>query len=257
MLNLHYNYYQMENLRILLLEDLDKEAKQVTTLLEENKYEVIRAKNIIEAEKEVKNRYFDLIILDIMIDGKPEGITLAKRINKENIDIPFLFLTSMQSKAIFDEAKLTNPLVYLLKPYNKLELLYSLELAIESCYQQNNSISFADDSGVLSPKYLFIKHKRSVVKVDVDAINYIDVKEKYCNLQCNEGRYLIKLSLIKLKEMLNNDNFKQVHRNYLVNMKSIKEIYLEDNLIILNNLEKIPFSERYKNSFVRENTIFR
>ncbi len=247
----------MKNLRLLLLEDLDKEAEEVILLLKENDYEVTRVRNSSEAEKEIKNKFFDVIILDIMIDGKPEGIELAQRLNKEGIDIPFLFLTSMQSRAIFEEAKLTNPLVYLLKPYNKLELLYSLELAIESCYQQSNSISFAEDSGVLSPKFLFIKHKRSVVKVDVDSINYIDVKEKYCNLQCNEGRYLIKLSLTKLKDMLNNDNFRQVHRNYLVNMKSIKEIYLEDNLIILNNLEKIPFSERYKNSFIRDNTIFR
>ncbi|WP_299681705.1 LytTR family DNA-binding domain-containing protein [uncultured Tenacibaculum sp.] len=247
----------MKNLRLLLLEDLDKEAQELIDFLHQHEYEITRVRNLAEAESEIKNRFFDVIILDIMIDGKPEGIEFAQRLNKEGIDVPFLFLTSMQSRAVFDEAKLTNPLVYLLKPYNKLELLYSLELAIESCYQQNNSISFGDDSGVLSPKYLFIKHKRSVVKVDVDSINFIDVKEKYCNLQCSEGRYLVKLSLVKLKEMLNNDNFRQVHRNYLVNVKSIKEIYLEDNLIILNNLEKIPFSERYKNAFIRDNTIFR
>ncbi|WP_299621607.1 DNA-binding response regulator [uncultured Tenacibaculum sp.] len=247
----------MKSLRLLLLEDLDKEAQDLIDFLDQHDYEITRVRNLAEAESEIKNRFFDVIILDIMIDGKPEGIEFAQRLNKEGINVPFLFLTSMQSRAVFDEAKLTNPLVYLLKPYNKLELLYSLELAIESCYQQNNSISFGDDSGVLSPKFLFIKHKRSVVKVDVDSINFIDVKEKYCNLQCSEGRYLVKLSLVKLKEMLNNDNFRQVHRNYLVNVKSIKEIYLEDNLIILNNLEKIPFSERYKNAFIRDNTIFR
>ncbi len=247
----------MKNLRLLLLEDLDEEAKEIVSFLEENDYEVIRVRNIGEAEKEIKNRFFDAVILDIMIDGKPEGITFAQRINKEGMDIPFLFLTSMQSRAIFDEAKTTNPIVYLLKPFNKLELLYTLELAIESFYDQSNSISFDDDSAVLSPKFMFIKHKRSVVKVDVDSIDYVDVKEKYCNLKCGESKYLVKLSLVKLKEMLNNDNFRQVHRNYLVNMKSIKEIYLEDNLIILNNLEKIPFSERYKHAFVRDNTIFR
>lgn len=247
----------MNALRLLLLEDLDKEATALISLLEENNYEVVRVANIIEAEKEIKNRFFDIIILDIMIDGKPDGISLAQRINKEGINIPFLFLTSMQGRAIFDEAKLTNPLVYLLKPYNKLELLYSLELAIESCYQQTNSISFDNDNAVLSPSYLFIKKSRSVVKVDIASINYIEVKEKYCSLLCDEGKYLIKLSLLKLKEMLDNDDFKQVHRNYLVNIKNIREIYFEDNLIILNNNDKIPFSERYKHAFIKDNTIFR
>ena len=247
----------MNTLRLLLLEDLDTEANELIAFLSENNYDVVRVKNSEEAEKEIKNRFFDVVILDIMINGKPEGIELAQRMNKEGVELPFLFLTSMQSRAIFDEAKLTNPMVYLLKPYNKLELLYSLELAIESCYEQANSISFANDSAVISPSYLFIKKGRSVVKVDVASINYVEVKEKYCSLQCNEGRYLIKLSMVKLIEMLSNPDFKQVHRNYLVNVKKIKEIYFEDNLIILENTERVPFSERYKNTFIKDNTIFR
>ena len=247
----------MKTLRLLLLEDLDHEAKEVTTFLTENNYEVVRVRNSREAEKEIKNCFFDVVILDIMIDGKPEGISLAQRMNKEGIDIPFLFLTSMQSRAIFDEAKLTNPMVYLLKPYNQLELLYSLELAIESCYEQSNSISFNEESAVLSPSFIFIKKGRSVVKVDLSSINYVEVKEKYCSLFCDEGMYLIKLSLVKLKNILPASDFKQVHRNYLVNVKRIKEIYFEDNLIILENSDKISFSERYKNSFIKDSTIFR
>ncbi len=247
----------MKNLQLLLLEDLEEEALELSSFLEDNDYDVSHAKNIEEAESLIKNRFFDVIILDIMINGKPEGIALAQRLNKQGIDVPFLFLTSMQGKEVFDEAKLTNPLVYLLKPYNKLELLFSLELAIESCYQQNNSISLASENAVLSPSYLFIKKKRSVVKVDVASINYIEVKEKYCSLQCDSGNYLIKLSLTKLKAMLSNPDFKQVHRNYLVNVKKIKEIYFEDNLIILENGDRISFSERYKNAFIKDNTIFR
>ncbi|CAM1370912.1 LytR/AlgR family response regulator transcription factor [Tenacibaculum xiamenense] len=247
----------MNRLRLLLLEDLDKEATQLISFLESNSYEVIRAHNSLEAEKEIKNRFFDVIILDIMIDGKPEGIELAQRLNRQGVDIPFLFLTSMQSKAVFDEAKLTNPMVYLLKPYNELELLYSLELAIESCYQQSNSISFNEKSAVISPSYLFIKKKRSVVKVDVDSINFVEVKEKYCSITCADGSYLIKLSLTKLKEILGETDFRQVHRNYVINIKKVREIYFEDNLIILEDGNQIPFSERYKNAFIKDNTIFR
>ena len=148
-------------------------------ILQENNYDVVRVKNASEAEKELKNQFFDIIILDIMIDGKPEGISLAKRINKEQIDVPFLFLTSIQSKAIFEEAKFTNPFSYLLKPYNKLELLYALELAIETHYKQENAISFNSKNAVLSPDFLFVKKNKSVVKVEVAFINYIEVQEKY------------------------------------------------------------------------------
>lgn len=247
----------MKQLQVLLLEDQEEEAREIVSFLHDNNYKVNHVKNLEEAEKETENHFFDVIILDIMINGRPDGISLAHRLNKEGINVPFLFLTSMQGREIFDEAKLTNPLVYLLKPYNKLELLFSLELAIESCYQQNNSISLASNNGVISPSFLFIKKKRSVVKVDVAAINYVEVKEKYCSLICDSGNYLIKLSLTKLKDMLSNPDFRQVHRNYLVNVKKIKEIYFEDNLIVLDNDEKILFSERYKTAFIKDNTIFR
>ncbi|WGH76758.1 LytTR family DNA-binding domain-containing protein [Tenacibaculum tangerinum] len=96
-----------------------------------------------------------------------------------------------------------------------------------------------------------------MVKVDVATINYIEVKEKYCSLICDSGNYLIKLSLTKLKDMLSNPDFRQVHRNYLVNIKKIKEIYFEDNLIILDSGDKILFSERYKTAFIKDNPIFR
>ncbi len=246
----------MNKLRLLLLEDLDKEANALITVLQENNYEVIRVRNAEEAEKELKNRFFDIIILDIMIDGKPEGIALAERMIKQEVNIPFLFLTSMQSKAIFEQAKFTNPFSYLLKPHNELELLYALELAIETHFKQENSISFNKNSAVLSPEFLFVKKRKSVVKIEVPAINYIEVQEKYCSLQCDEGSYLIKMSLKKIIELLSNNDFKQVHRNFLVNIKKIKEIYFEDNLIILDSRDKIPFSERYKASFRRDNPIF-
>ncbi|CAM1334593.1 LytR/AlgR family response regulator transcription factor [Tenacibaculum aestuariivivum] len=247
----------MNNLRLLLLEDLDEEATDIIEFLEDNNYEVIRVKKAVEAEKEIKNRFFDIILLDIMIDGKPEGISLAHRLNKQHIETPFLFLTSMQSKAVFDEAKLTKPYTYLLKPFNKLELLYSLELALEKFHEQSSSISLSDKNAIVSPSFLFVKKKRSIMKVDTASIIYIEVKEKYCKLVCNEGDFLIKLSLTKIKELLGDTNFTQTHRNYLVNTNKIKEIYFEDNLLILENSNKILFSERFKNQFIKSNTIFR
>ena len=247
----------MNNLRLLLLEDLDEEATEIIDFLEENNYEVIRVKNAVEAEKEIKNRFFDIILLDIMIDGKPEGISLAHRLNKQNIEAPFLFLTSMQSKTIFDEAKLTKPYTYLLKPFNKLELLYSLELALEKFHEQSSSISLSDKNAIVSPSFLFVKKKRSIMKVDITSIIFVEVKEKYCKLVCDDNEYLIKLSLTKVKELLGDTDFTQTHRNYLINTKKIKEIYFEDNLLILQNNHKILFSERFKNQFIKSNTIFR
>jgi len=247
----------MKKLKLLLLEDHIDEAEELADFLENNSYKITITTTLKDAEKQINNKHFDLIILDIMIQGKPDGISLAKKLNDNNVDIPFLFLSSMQTKLLFDQAKLTKPITYLLKPFNKLELLFSLELAMEKHYEQSNSISLNTNNAILSPASLFIKKNKSIQKVTVDEINYIEVEEKYSSLVCEEGNYLIKLSLTKVKELLSNPDFIQVHRNFLVNVKSIKEIYLDDNLIILSSGQQIPFSERHKAAFIKSNPILK
>ncbi|GAA4271035.1 response regulator transcription factor [Aquimarina gracilis] len=248
----------MKQLQVLLLEDQQEEARETVSFLHNHDYKVTHVKSLEEAEIEIENHFFDVIILDIMINGKPEGITFAQQLKSKGISAPFLFLTNIQSKSIFDQAKESKPFSYLLKPYNNLELLFSIELAIETYYEQANTISFTQKNAILSPNFLFIKKGKSVVKVEIDSIHYIEVKDKYCNLICDQDQYQIKLSLTKTKETLAKPEFKQVHRNFLVNLKKIKEIYFEDNLIIMDTNEKIPFSERYKAFFLKgNNTIFR
>lgn len=242
----------MNNLRLLLLEDLDEEACEVVEFLEDNDYEVIRVRNGEEAEKEIKNRFFDIIILDIMIDGKPEGISLAHRLNSQGINLPFLFLTSMQSKQVFDEAKLTNPFAYLLKPFNELELLYSLELALEKFYSQSNSITLSNKNAIVSRSHLFVKNKSSIIKIEVNSIIYAEVDDKYLKLITQKGNYFLRVSLNKAKELLGETNFVQTNRSFLVNVQKIEEIFLDDNLLVMEGNFKVPLSESRKNKLLRD-----
>jgi DNA-binding LytR/AlgR family response regulator len=245
----------MKTLNLLLLEDDIEEANELADFLEKNDYTMVISHNINQTERLLKRHSFDLVILDIMIDGKPDGLVMAERMNELGFDIPFLFLSSMQTKILFDQAKLTKPMTYLIKPYNELELLFTLELAIEKHYEQSNSISF--DNALISPSYVFIKKKRSLMKVQVSKLIYIEVQDKYCKFSLIDEEFLVKLSLKKVKELLSNPDFIQVHRNYLVNINKINEIYLEDNLIILDCEHKIPFSERHKVSFVKSNHLLK
>lgn len=247
----------MKRLNLLLLEDDIEEAKNLADFLEENNYSVMTCHNTLQTEILLKKHSFDLVILDIMIKGKPDGLLMAERMNELEFDIPFLFLSTMQTKILFDKARLTKPITYLIKPYNEIELIFTLELAIEKYYDQVDSISFDTDNAVLSPSFIFIKKKRSLMKVKVSKINYIEVQDKYCKFCLTDEELLVKLSLKKVRELLSNPDFIQVHRNYLVNINKINEIYLEDNLIILDCNHKIPFSERHKASFIKNNYLLK
>ena len=247
----------MKTLNLLLLEDDKEDANDLADFLNENNYDVMISHNINQTERLLKRHSFDLVVLDIMIDGKPDGIAMAEKMNELGFDIPFIFLSSMQTKILYEKAKHTKPLTYLIKPYNELELLFTLELAIEKYFDQSNSISFDPQTAVLSPSYIFIKKRKSLMKVDVSKIDYIEVQDKYCQFSLTDEEFLVKLSLKKVKELLSNPDFIQVHRNYLVNINKIHEIYLEDNLIVLDNKQNIPFSERHKANFVKSNHLLK
>ena len=247
----------MKALKLLLLEDNSSEAEEISKLLKKYTYQVTVVSSLVEAKRVLKQSWFDIIILDILLQGSPDGITLAHYINSQNIDTPFLFLTSMQSKLMFESAKFTKPSSYLLKPFNRLELLYALDLALEKYYEQKNTLSFRPNNGVLIPDFLFIKKKGKICKLNTSSIYYIRVQEKYCTIFKKTDSFEVRLSLSKIKGILNKTQFIQVHRNFLINLNKVKDIYLDDNLIILKNNIKVSFSERYKTSFVQTNTILK
>ncbi|PKH52011.1 hypothetical protein CXF68_15510 [Tenacibaculum sp. Bg11-29] len=130
----------MSKIRVLIIEDDPFELNKIKLSLEKYNFKIVgTATNLKDALEVYYSINVDIIIIDIFLNNKPEGITFAKTIISKNEKLrPFLFLTSAISKTIFETAKLTNPYSYLLKPFNELELKYSLELAIENFTESIN-----------------------------------------------------------------------------------------------------------------------
>ena len=71
----------------------------------------------------------------------------------------------------FERAKLTKPFSFLLKPFNELEILYAIEMAIEKFYEQNN-VFIKDEIVKLEDN----KAKKSEYK-NLEKFDNIDYKE--------------------------------------------------------------------------------
>ena len=83
-------------MKILIVEDNSAISDGLKFSLEHEKFIVDITKNIKEAQKELKNNLYNLVILDIMLpDG--DGIDLCKYI-KERQNIPVIFLTAKDSE---------------------------------------------------------------------------------------------------------------------------------------------------------------
>lgn len=238
----------MDQINVLVIEDNANEKETLLKVLHDNNYNVV---GVATSHKEALELFcstkIDIVIVDIFLNGAPEGITFAETLSiLPNQSKPFVFLTSTTDRSIFERAKLTNPFSYLLKPFNELELLYALELAIEKFYAQNDVFLGDEEDTIISNEFLFIKKGKSLKKVAISNILYIEVEEKYCNIITEKEKFVILISLTKILELLNPNLFYRTHRNYIVNSDKIIEIVPVDNLIILTGNHKITLSDKYK-----------
>lgn len=238
----------MEDINILIIEDVPAESGLLVKVLEENNFNVVGiAGKYADALKMFYEKKVDLVIIDIFLDGKPDGITFAETINiTPNALKPFVFLTASKDRQVFESAKLTHPFSFLMKPFNELEVLYAIEMAIEKFHDQRQVFSAVEQDTVVGNDYLFIKKKNSLKKALISDILYIEVEGRYCNIVTETEKFVILISLSKISELLQN-RFIRTHRNYLVNSEKITEIISDSNLIILKGNHKITLSDKYKN----------
>jgi CheY-like chemotaxis protein/DNA-binding PadR family transcriptional regulator len=71
----------------------------------------------------------DLVLMDIVMPGKMNGIEAAKIITAE-LDIPVVFVTAYADDAIIEKAKSARPYGYIVKPFNELEIKAAIEVAL-------------------------------------------------------------------------------------------------------------------------------
>ncbi|PUZ28476.1 DNA-binding response regulator [Chitinophaga parva] len=114
---------------ILLVEDEENLQEALKLNLELEGYEVTAVDNGTAALKAVKNEYFDLIILDIMLP-EMDGIAVCENIRIQNNDVPILFLSAKNSSADRVLGLKKGGDDYMTKPFNLEELLLRVEKLI-------------------------------------------------------------------------------------------------------------------------------
>jgi DNA-binding LytR/AlgR family response regulator len=238
----------MDNVNVLIIEDTPAESDALSKVLLANSYNLVGiARTFNEALQLFYANKVDVVIIDIFLNGSPDGIAFAETINVvPNASKPFVFLTSSNDRQIFERAKLTRPFSFLMKPFNELEILYAIEMAVEKFHNQNDAFFSDEQDTVISAEYMFIKKGKSLKKVLIEDIIYIEVEERYCNIITEKEKFVIMMSLTKMLELLDPARFSRTHRNYVVNLGKIEEIIFNDNMVILKGNHKVMISDTYK-----------
>ncbi|RPJ09329.1 MAG: response regulator [Spirochaetaceae bacterium] len=87
------------------------------------------AKSANDAFEKIEAKRPDLILMDINLSGDIDGVHAAGIIQKK-YRIPVMYLTAYADEKTVERAKHTEPVGYLLKPFNEIELKTNIEIAL-------------------------------------------------------------------------------------------------------------------------------
>lgn len=126
---------------ILIVEDEEHIKEMLQLNLELENYEVSTAVTGSQALQAIKQEYFDLIILDIMLP-EMDGFAVCEAIRAQNNKVPIMFLSAKDTAQDRINGLKKGGDDYLTKPFNLEELLLRIEKLIEKnkAIQQNTTI---------------------------------------------------------------------------------------------------------------------
>jgi two-component system, response regulator PdtaR len=241
---------------ILIVEDEGIVANDLAARLSHSGYNIIGiADNYEDALNLFTQHQPDLVLLDITIKGTKTGIDVATAINNL-LPTPFIFITAHVDATTLESAKNTFPSAYLVKPFTTNHLLVSVELAIHNFAYQKKGIDAAtslqaDEEGEVYRKqeYVFIKDNYSFVKLHQQDITYLEAQDNYVRINTAQKHYMVRCTLAKAMERLNNSFIIRVHRSFCVNINCVDK-FNEQEIQIGN--ATIPIGRNYKTDFVEQ-----
>ncbi|WP_341225300.1 LytTR family transcriptional regulator DNA-binding domain-containing protein [uncultured Arcticibacterium sp.] len=237
--------------KILIVEDEMLIAANISLELTSMGYEIM---GIIprgeEALLHIRETQPDILLLDINLKGKLDGIEVATEMQKD-FDIPVVYLTANTDDAHFNRAKETKPYAFISKPFKKRDLKRALELTvvrIESEKQSKISHEVGNEESTVLDDSLFVRYQESMVKVPIAGIQYIEADRNYCRIYTSGKEYLLVLTLKDMEEKLPKRHFMRIHRSFIVNVSHIKEV-ATSHLVVADKL--IPISKAYKEALLK------
>lgn len=186
--------------------------------------------NALEAMDFLKNNPVDLLFLDINMPHL-SGLSFYKSLK----NLPLVIFTTAYSEYALDGFDV-NATDYLLKPFSFERFLKAVTKAREIL------------SNKTEQEHIIIKADKKLHQVRFADILFVEALGDYIKIHLNNKTLITYKTLLKIKLLLPNSSFLQVHKSYVINTKCID--YIEGNLVIIRD-NKIPIGQKYKSEFLK------
>ncbi|MCC9165838.1 LytR/AlgR family response regulator transcription factor [Pontibacter harenae] len=242
--------------KILISEDEVIIAEDIAASLEELGYETCAIDSGEDTLDMIRETKPDLVLLDINLRGKADGIEIGAHI-REEFKIPFIYLTAYADRVTIDRAKKTQPDGFLVKPFEGKSLRSAIEIAL---YKHNNNTAEVEKAAEeflpeqnghkeqeMSADYLFVKVKHRIIKVLYNDILWVEAYDNYSFIVTSDQKYLVSSTLKDMEGKLPQQNFVRVHRSYIANLDKVEA--LEENSVVFPKGD-VPIGKSYKKTLM-------
>lgn len=232
----------METKSILTVEDDFSFALELEiSLSKNNRFTVVNATSAKDALSLVQSNSFDAILLDLYLKGPMSGIDLGNLL--KDAGIPIIIITSHADESLYKLTRPFSPVAYLVKPFNPLTLISTLDSAIAS----KSSKSFTPKDK--NKDEMLVRSNGQLHRVKFDNITHINSDGNYCIIHTATLRFAIKKSLKRLFEELPTGQFIRIHKSYVVQAELIENVDLTNRVLFLGEIE-IPFGKRFRKDLI-------
>jgi DNA-binding LytR/AlgR family response regulator len=205
-------------IKIGIVEDEVIIAETISLALEKLGYIVVgKVGTYADAIEMVQEQQPDLLLLDINLGSKKDGIDLANEIN-DRFAIPIIFLTANADANTVNRAKDIHPIAYIVKPFSSTDLFSAIEIGWTNFNKSINTVA-------AKRKHVVLKIGTNYEKVQLDDITYMKNDHIYIDIFLVDGNMLIvRATNQEMLQLLPADQFLKVNRSCIVNINQIKKI---------------------------------
>ena len=230
-------------IKIGIVEDELLIAEKIKRLLMSMDYEVCEpVSSYEEALAMIETEKPDLLLLDINLNSKKDGIDLAEKVN-ELYQLPFIFLTANSDALTVERAKNVKPNAYLVKPFKKEELIIAIEIAFNN-YQNEKAKTINPLPNPTAKDFIFIKENQRFVKILFSDIVYVESYENYVQIFTTEiKKKIVRSTFADFLTQLPTGKFFRTHRSFAVQINLVENI--EPTEVFACGY-KIPISNTYR-----------
>lgn len=232
-------------MKVLIVENDPLIAFDLNDMLMELEYpESPVVDNVDTALELIEKGTFDVVLIDIELEGDKDGIELGEILNEKGV--PFIYLTGLRQRPVFDKAQKTNPLDNLAKPVHVWQLRNSLAKVFAN---KPVDIEFVNEA---IPSYIAVTkiNSKTKIKIEKTEIIYLVADGNNCEIHTSEKRYVSSTPMNNVLDKINSPHFVRISRKNAVNVDKV--ISYDGNLIYLEGTEVVmEMKETFRKGFLK------